>query len=65
MPSGVITLQDLQVLKEQFHSKHFQKFTFKLDQPTEFVNYHVTAIGKVSNLKFSESTCFFVVVFKI
>ncbi|KAH3746152.1 hydantoinase/oxoprolinase family protein [Pelomyxa schiedti] len=55
-PSGTITAEAIHQMNEKFHTMHLEKYTFKLSQDTEFVNYHVTAIGKVSNLKFTEVT---------
>ena len=38
----------LQALIAAFHDLHEQTYTFRLDTPTELVNYHVTAFGRVS-----------------
>lgn len=37
----------LQSLIAAFHDLHEQTYTFRLDTPTELVNYHVTAFGRV------------------
>ena len=38
----------LQSLIAAFHDLHEQTYTFRLDTPTELVNYHITAFGRVS-----------------
>ena len=37
----------LRALIAAFHDLHEQTYTFRLDTPTELVNYHVTAFGRV------------------
>ena len=37
----------LRALITAFHDLHEQTYTFRLDTPTELVNYHVTAFGRV------------------
>ena len=38
----------LAALIAAFHDLHEQTYTFRLDTPTELVNYHVTAFGRVA-----------------
>ena len=37
----------LRALITAFHDLHEQTYTFRLDTPTELVNYHVTAFGRI------------------
>ncbi|WP_408007536.1 hydantoinase/oxoprolinase family protein [Pseudalkalibacillus sp. A8] len=46
--NGAITKESLTELNERFHLLHERNYTFKLvDSPTEIVNFHLTAFGKV------------------
>ncbi|WP_257349827.1 hydantoinase/oxoprolinase family protein [Pseudalkalibacillus decolorationis] len=48
VPTGAWTRETLTEIIERFHHLHEQNYTFKLpDTPTEIVNLHVTAFGKV------------------
>ncbi|RJS58726.1 hydantoinase/oxoprolinase family protein [Bacillus sp. PK3_68] len=48
VPNGKWTEEDKQAIIEKFHELHEKNYTFKLvDSPTEIVNLHVTAFGKV------------------
>lgn len=48
VPNGKWTEEDKQAIIEKFHDLHEKNYTFKLvDSPTEIVNLHVTAFGKV------------------
>jgi N-methylhydantoinase A len=38
---------DLGVIDRRFHELHEQQYTFRLDAPIEFVNFHLTAFGAV------------------
>ncbi|MEW6049007.1 MAG: hydantoinase/oxoprolinase family protein [Bacillota bacterium] len=48
VPGGVIDRQMLEEIKEGFHALHKQAYTFRLDSPVEFVNFHLTALGAVT-----------------
>jgi len=48
VPNGKWSETDKQTIIEEFHTLHEKNYTFKLeDSPTEIVNVHVTAYGKV------------------
>jgi N-methylhydantoinase A len=48
VPNGKWSEEDKQAIIEEFHNLHEKNYTFKLeDSPTEIVNIHVTALGKV------------------
>lgn len=48
VPNGKWSETDKQTIIENFHTLHEKNYTFKLeDSPTEIVNVHVTAYGKV------------------
>ena len=48
VPNGKWSEVDKQKIIEDFHNLHEKNYTFKLeDSPTEIVNIHVTAFGKV------------------
>lgn len=48
VPNGKWTEEDKQSIIDKFHFLHEKNYTFKLeDSPTEIVNIHVTAFGKV------------------
>ncbi|TKI66277.1 hydantoinase/oxoprolinase family protein [Lysinibacillus mangiferihumi] len=48
VPNGKWTEEDKQAIINKFHYLHEKNYTFKLeDSPTEIVNIHVTAFGKV------------------
>ncbi|MER2088393.1 MAG: hydantoinase/oxoprolinase family protein [Sporosarcina sp.] len=48
VPNGKWSETDKQTIIEDFHNLHEKNYTFKLvDSPTEIVNVHVTAYGKV------------------
>ncbi|SES13218.1 hydantoinase/oxoprolinase family protein [Psychrobacillus sp. OK032] len=48
VPNGQWSGEDKQAIIKEFHNLHERNFTFKLeDSPTEIVNIHVTAFGKV------------------
>jgi N-methylhydantoinase A len=38
---------DLTAVTERFHEMHEHSYTFRLDAPVEFVNFHLTAFGAV------------------
>ena len=39
--------EDLALIDRRFHELHEQQYTFRLDAPIEFVNFHLTAFGAV------------------
>lgn len=48
VPNGPWTSETLAEVTERFHNLHERNYTFKLeDSPTEIVNLHLTAFGKV------------------
>jgi N-methylhydantoinase A len=49
VPVGGQTLQsdDVRLIETSFHELHDQHYTFRLDAPIEFVNFHLTAFGTV------------------
>lgn len=48
VPNGKWSEEDKYAIIKEFHNLHEKNFTFKLeDSPTEIVNIHVTAFGKV------------------
>jgi len=47
VPGGAATPQTLEEVKERFHMLHEQAYTFRLNSPVEFVNFHITALGAV------------------
>ncbi|OQO98479.1 5-oxoprolinase, partial [Geobacillus sp. 44B] len=48
VPNGEWTSDTLEEIAHRFHQLHEQHYTFKLeDTPTEIVNLHLTAFGKV------------------
>jgi N-methylhydantoinase A len=48
VPGGTLTLDDIAEVVSRFHAAHEKRYSFKLEQmPTEIVNVHVTAFGRV------------------
>ncbi|WP_408010068.1 hydantoinase/oxoprolinase family protein [Pseudalkalibacillus sp. A8] len=48
VPGGNLTKESIQEVIRRFHDLHEKNFTFKLvDSPTEIVNLHLTAFGRV------------------
>jgi N-methylhydantoinase A len=54
LPAGKITAEVLPQINERFHTLHEQTYTFRLDTPVELVNYHVTALGRVTKPEFKK-----------
>jgi N-methylhydantoinase A len=48
LPAGEITAGVMPEINEGFHTLHEQSYTFRLDTPVELVNFHVTALGRVT-----------------
>jgi N-methylhydantoinase A len=44
---GAVTEKSIQEAEGSFHSLHEKQYTFRLDSPIEFVNFHLTTFGKV------------------
>lgn len=48
IPNKILKSEDVRDIIERFHDLHEQQYTFKLsDTPTEIVNFHLIALGKV------------------
>src|SRR4051812_48918387 len=45
--TSALTERDLASLDTRFHEMHEQQYTFRLDVPIEFVNFHLAAFGAV------------------
>lgn len=55
VPEGTLDTAALEELNKRFHAIHEQHYTFKLDgNPTEIVNLHLVALGKVSKPNLAE-----------
>jgi N-methylhydantoinase A len=48
---GTVDAQDIAAVTERFHEMHEHSYTFRLDAPVEFVNFHLTAFGAVEKPK--------------
>ncbi len=48
LPTGALSTDSMREINDNFHALHEQTYTFRLDSPTEIVNYHVIMIGLVS-----------------
>jgi N-methylhydantoinase A len=46
LPGGTLD-GSFQEIETRFHDLHEQRYTFRLDSPVEFVNFHVTGLGVV------------------
>ena len=44
---GAVTEKSIQEAEGSFHRLHEKQYTFKLESPIEFVNFHLTTFGKV------------------
>jgi N-methylhydantoinase A len=47
VPGGPIGALHLDDINEKFHQLHEQAYTFRLESPLEFVNYHLIGFGTV------------------
>jgi len=54
LPSGKITAELLAEVNARFHILHEQAYAFRLEAPTEVVNFHVTGVGLVQKLEFKK-----------
>jgi N-methylhydantoinase A len=46
--------EDIRLVETSFHDLHEQHYTFRLDAPIEFVNFHLTAFGPVEKPELPE-----------
>jgi N-methylhydantoinase A len=46
-PAGGVTAETVRDVEERFHALHEQHYTFRLPNPIEFVNFHLTTFGTV------------------
>jgi N-methylhydantoinase A len=51
---GGVTDDKLAEVQESFHTLHEQHYTFRLPTPSEFVNFHLTALGTVEKPRLPE-----------
>ena len=54
VPGGRITPEAVKTINNSFHDLHEQSYTFRLNTVTEWVNFHITAIGVVSKAEIGE-----------
>jgi N-methylhydantoinase A len=54
LPGGIWDGASLQEIERRFHDLHEQHYTFRLNSPIEFVNFHVTALGVVEKPSLQE-----------
>jgi N-methylhydantoinase A len=54
VPAGNLTADAIRKIDEAFHRLHEQAYTFRLEQPVEIVNYHLTAFGVVEKPRFKK-----------
>jgi N-methylhydantoinase A len=47
LPGGAFGADSMPDINRRFHDLHEQTYTFRLDNPIELVNYHLTAFGRV------------------
>ncbi len=52
--SGEIGEEEIEEIKERFHSTHEREYEFRLDSPVEIVNFHVTGIIRVKKMELRE-----------
>lgn len=52
LPPGPLDAAALADVNERFHAAHERSYTFRLDIPAEIVNFHLTALGRVSKPQF-------------
>jgi N-methylhydantoinase A len=51
VPPGEVTPEAIGEIEQKLHILHEQRYTFKLDSPIEFVNFHLITFGKVKKPK--------------
>ena len=55
-PAGTVDTASLQAAIANFHSRHEQEYTFRLDNEVELVNYHVVLITDVEKQPLAKKT---------
>jgi N-methylhydantoinase A len=53
-PAGRVTEQSLRAVQDDFNGLHEQHYTFRLPSPSEFVNFHLAALGTVEKPRLPE-----------
>ncbi len=53
VPGGHLTPETVRHIDNAFHDLHEHAYTFRLDSPIEWVNFHLTAIGLVTKAQVS------------
>jgi len=56
VPDGEVDRRLVEELERRFHESHYKHYAFKLDGPTEIVNFHVVAMLKVRKPVLKELT---------
>ena len=51
LPSGTITVNQIEAIREHFDSDYEREYTYRLAAPAELVCYHLIAIAEVDKLK--------------
>ncbi len=51
LPDGPIQKEQIEAIRERFHTDYEREYTYRLDAPVEMVGYHLIAIAEVDKLK--------------
>ncbi len=51
LPDGEIKAEQIEAIRERFHTDYEQEYTYRLAAPVELVGYHLIAIAEVDKLK--------------
>jgi len=51
LPSGAITVEQIETIRERFHTDYEREYTYRLEAPVELVCYHLVALAEVDKLK--------------
>jgi N-methylhydantoinase A len=51
LPDGAITAEQIEAIRERFHTDYEREYTYRLAAPVELVCYHLIAIAEVDKLK--------------
>jgi N-methylhydantoinase A len=51
LPDGAITAEQIDAIRERFHTDYEREYTYRLAAPVELVCYHLIAIAEVDKLK--------------
>ena len=51
LPSGAITVEQIEAIRERFHTDYEREYTYRLEAPVELVCYHLVALAEVDKLK--------------